>query len=69
MHLIPRLFIGGHRELRRPENPIDQALMERLEEARQRLRLEGRDVKPLLGLRTGPGEPVRREGPRRPWRL
>jgi len=52
MQLIPRIFIGGHRELRRPENHVDQALMERLEEARERLRREGRDVKPLRSLRT-----------------
>ncbi len=64
MHLVPRLFIGGYRELRRPENPVDQALMERLAEARQRLRLEGRDVKPLLGLRTFAAERGPRESPR-----
>jgi len=52
MQLIPRIFIGGHRELRRPKNPVDEALMERLEEARQRLRLEGRDIKPLRSVRT-----------------
>lgn len=68
MQLIPRLFIGGHRELRRPQNHVDQALMERLEEARQRLRLEGRDVKPLLNLRISE-EPMRCGGPRRPCRL
>src|SRR5690606_21556767 len=64
MHLVPRLFIGGYRELRRPENPVDQALMERLAEARQRLRLEWRYVKPLPVLLTFSAEPGTRESPR-----
>lgn len=59
MQLIPRLFIGGHRELRRPENNVDQSLMERLEEARERLRREGRDIKPLMSVRTGRHEASR----------
>jgi len=60
MQLIPRLFIGGHRELRRPENDVDQSLMERIEEARERLRREGRDIKPLRSVRTGASEGARR---------
>jgi hypothetical protein len=45
MQLIPRLFVGGHRELRRPVNVVDEALMRRIEDARERLHLEGKDVK------------------------
>lgn len=56
MQFMPRLFIGGHRELRRPENIVDESLMARIEEARRRLSLEGKDVKPVL---TAP-EPERR---------
>lgn len=48
MQRKPRLFIGGHRELRRPVNTVDESLMKRIDDARQRLRLEGKDVKPLL---------------------
>ena len=44
---MTRLFIGGHRELRRPMNVVDESLMKRIEDARRRLRLEGKDVKPL----------------------
>ena len=54
MQLKPRLFIGGHREIRRPENVVDEALMQRLEDVRSRLRLKGKDVKPLR-------EPIRGE--------
>ena len=44
---LTRLFIGGHRELRRPTNVVDESLMRRIEEARDRLRLEGKEVRPV----------------------
>jgi hypothetical protein len=47
MQLMPRLFVGKHRELRRPTNVVDQALMNRIETARQRLLAEGKQVKPI----------------------
>ncbi|HEY8519999.1 MAG TPA: hypothetical protein VIN61_07970 [Gammaproteobacteria bacterium] len=47
MQLIPRLFVGGYRELRRPVNEVDEALMRRIEEAHRRLRLAGKDIKPV----------------------
>jgi len=46
---MPRLFVGGYRELRRPVYDVDESLMRRIEEARRRLRLEGVDVKPVRG--------------------
>lgn len=48
---MPRLFIGGHRELRRPVNIVDESLMARIEEARHRLELEGKDIKPVRFVR------------------
>lgn len=51
MRLIPRLLLGGHRELKRPANVVDEALMQRIEEVRQDLRIKGIDVKPLRAAR------------------
>ncbi len=47
----PRLFIGGYRELRRPVNVVDESLMARIEAARRRLQLEGKDIKPVRTVR------------------
>jgi hypothetical protein len=47
MQFKPRLFVGKHQELRRPMNVVDDALMKRIEAARQRLLLEGKQVKPI----------------------
>lgn len=47
----PRLFIGGYRELRRPVNVVDESLMARIEAARRRLQLEGKDIKPVRFVR------------------
>ncbi len=65
---LPRLFVGGYHELRRPENVVDETLMTRIEEARQLLRLQGKDVTPVLGrapipLKRKP-ERVQKESPR-----
>lgn len=51
MQFKPRLFIGKHRELRRPENVVDESLIARMEEARRRLKIEGKDIKPVLTVR------------------
>jgi|GEM_PF-3376614 hypothetical protein len=51
MRLIPRLLLGGHRELKRPANVVDEALMQRIEEVRRDLRIKGIDVKPLRASR------------------
>jgi hypothetical protein len=40
-----RLFIGGYRELKRPSNPVDASLMQRIAEARERL--NGDAIKPV----------------------
>lgn len=53
MQLRPRLFIRGHRELKRPANAVDHSLMKRIEDAKRRLSLEGKDIKPILGVRQG----------------
>lgn len=42
-----RLFIGGYRELRRPVNVIDESLMRRMEQARERLLREGKEARPV----------------------
>jgi hypothetical protein len=47
MQLMPRLFVGKHRELRRPMNVVDEALMKRIEDAREQLIREGKQVKPI----------------------
>lgn len=48
---MPRLFIGGYRELKRPVNVVDESLMARIEEARRRLQLEGKEIKPVRTVR------------------
>ena len=47
---LTRLFIGGHREIRRPIHVVDESLMRRIEEARERLRREGKEVRPVRTL-------------------
>jgi hypothetical protein len=42
------MFIGGYQELRRPVNVVDESLMTRIEEAREQLRLQGKDVIAVL---------------------
>jgi len=46
-----RLFIGGYRELKRPVNIVDESLMARIQEARRRLQLEGKEIKPVRTVR------------------
>jgi hypothetical protein len=62
MQFMPRLFVGKHQELRRPMNVVDEALMKRIEAARQRLLSEGKQVKPI---RTA-NQPERPQLPYRP---
>lgn len=45
---LRRLFIGGYQEIRRPVNVVDESLMTRMEEAREQLRLQGKDVIAVL---------------------
>jgi hypothetical protein len=45
---LRRLFIGGYQELRRPVNVVDESLMTKIERAREQLRLQGKDVIPVL---------------------
>ena len=42
------MFIGGYQEIRRPVNVVDESLMTRIEEAREQLRLQGKDVIAVL---------------------
>lgn len=49
--ILSRLFIGGHREIRRPTIQVDETLMQRIEQARERLRIEGKEVRPIRQLR------------------
>jgi hypothetical protein len=41
-----RLFVGGYREFKRPTHPVDASLMQRIEEARARLKET--QVKPVM---------------------
>jgi hypothetical protein len=45
---LRRMFIGGYQEIRRPVNVVDESLMTRIEEAREQLRLQGKDVIAVL---------------------
>jgi hypothetical protein len=47
---LRRLFVGGYQELRRPVHAVDESLMKRIEQAREHLRLQGKDVVPVRGL-------------------
>ncbi len=47
-----RMFIGKHTELARPVNPVDENLMRRIAEAKQRL-IE-RNIEPVALLRVKP---------------
>lgn len=49
-----KLFIGGYRELKRPVNVTNDALLRRQEEAGRRLRSSGRDVTAVLGPNAAP---------------
>jgi hypothetical protein len=46
---LRRLLVGGHHELRRPVNAVDESLMRRIEEAREQLRRQGKEIVPVLG--------------------
>ena len=48
---LGKLFIGGFQEIKRPVNVVDDGLVRRLEEVRQRLRSEGKEVTPVIGRR------------------
>lgn len=45
---LPKLFIGGHREIKRPVLSGDEALLQRMEQARRELRAHGKDVKAVI---------------------
>lgn len=47
---LRRLFVGGYHELRRPVHTVDESLMRRIEQAREQLLLQGKDVVPVLGV-------------------
>jgi hypothetical protein len=49
--MFSKLFIGGHYELKRPVNVVDNSLVQRMQEAGRRLRAEGKDVTPVIGRR------------------
>jgi hypothetical protein len=46
---LPRFFVGGYQELKRPQNVVDETLMTRIEQARLQLQLSGKQVTPVLG--------------------
>jgi hypothetical protein len=46
---LPRLFVGGYQELKRPQNDVDETLMTRIEQARMQLQMQGKQVTPVLG--------------------
>jgi len=48
---LGRLFIGGYREIRRPVHIVDETLMRRIEQARERLRIEGKEIRPVRELK------------------
>ena|SRR5690606_38166956 len=48
---LSKLFIGGHKELKRPVNLVDDGLLKRMEEASRKLRLRGKEVTPVMGPR------------------
>lgn len=51
---LRKLFIGGYQEIRRPVNVVDESLMTRIEEAREQLRLQGKDVIAVLHAAASP---------------
>ncbi len=55
---LRRLFVGGYQELRRPVHTVDQSLMERIERAREDLRLQGKDVVAVLGAPPASAKPM-----------
>ena len=52
---LRKLFIGGYQEIRRPVNVVDESLMTRIDEAREQLRLQGKDVIAVLQSAPKPG--------------
>jgi hypothetical protein len=52
---LRKLFIGGYQEIRRPVNVVDESLMNRIDEAREQLRLQGKDVIAVLQSAPKPG--------------
>jgi hypothetical protein len=46
---LKKLFIGGHKELKRPVNQVDDGLLQRMEEASRRLRSCGKEVTAVMG--------------------
>jgi hypothetical protein len=46
---LSKLFIGGHKELKRPMNQVDNGLLKRMEEASRKLRLQGKEVTAVMG--------------------
>lgn len=44
-----KLFIGGHREIKRPVLSADGVLLQRMEQAGRELRAHGKDVKAVIG--------------------
>lgn len=57
---LKKLFIGGHKELKRPMNPVDNGLLQRMQEASRQLRSRGKDVTAVLGPKTA-AQPVERK--------
>ena len=45
---LRKLFIGGYQEIRRPVNVVDETLMTKIAEAREQLRLQGKEVIAVL---------------------
>lgn len=46
---LSKLFIGGHRELKRPVNQVNEGLLQRMEEASRELRSRGKEITPVMG--------------------
>ena len=55
---LRRLFVGGYQELRRPVHAVDESLMRRIEQAREDLRLQGKDVVAVRGVTTPAPKPM-----------
>lgn len=46
---LSKLFIGGHKEIKRPVNQVNEGLMQRLEEASRGLRSRGKEITAVMG--------------------
>ena len=45
---LSKLFIGGHKELKRPVNQVDNGLLKRMEDASRRLQLRGKEITAVM---------------------